>query len=60
MLLIMVDAVRLYAASGYYIRKQDIRVYIYINLMPIAGQTAEPIVLTIFVDTNGWSGGVVG
>ena len=28
--------------------------------MPVAGQTAGPIGLKLFVDTHGWPGGVVG
>ena len=42
-----------------YIIKQDIRMYI-IYMLPIAGQTAGPIGLKIFVDTHGWPGGVIG
>ena len=29
-------------------------------MFPIAGQTAGPIELTFFVDTQGWPGGVSG
>ena len=31
-------------------------VYIYIYMLSIAGQTAEPIGLKFFVDTHGWPG----
>ena len=39
--------------------------YIYLynktrHSFPIAGQTAGPIELKFFVDTNGWPGGVIG
>ena len=37
-------------------KKQDIRIY----MLPIAGQTAGPIGLKLFVDTQGWPGGVRG
>ena len=40
-----------------YIIKQDIpHSYLYIYMLPIAGQTAELIGLNFFVDTHGWSG----
>jgi len=29
-------------------------------MLRTAGQTAEPIGLNFFVDTHGWSGGVIG
>jgi len=29
-------------------------------MLPIAGQTAEPNGLTVFVETHGWPGGVMG
>ena len=35
-----------------------LRIYIY--MLPIAGQTAGPIGLTFFVDTQGWPGGIKG
>ena len=35
-----------------YLIKQDIRIY----MLPIDGQTAEPIGLNFFVDTHGWPG----
>ena len=35
-----------------------LRIYIY--MLPIAGQTAGPIGLNFFVDTQGWPGGVKG
>ena len=38
-----------------YIIKQDIRI-----MFPIASQTAGPIGLTFFVDTQGWPGGDIG
>ena len=41
-----------------YILKQDIRLYIY--MLPIAGQTAEPIGLKFVVDTHGMPGDVLG
>ena len=34
--------------------------YIYIYMLPIAGQTAGPIGLKLFVDTHGWREGVIG
>ena len=40
----------------FYIIKQDI---IYIYMLPRAGQTAKPIGLNFFVDTQGWPGGVL-
>ena len=38
-----------------YIVKQDIRIY----MLPIAGQTAGPIGLKFFVDTQGWPRSVI-
>ena len=32
----------------------------YIYILSIAGQTAGPIGLKVFVDTHGWPGGVLG
>ena len=40
--------------------KRDIRIYLYIYMLPIADQTAGPIGLAFFVDTQGWPGGVIG
>jgi len=39
-----------------HIVKQDICIY----MLRIAGQTAGPIGLKLFVDTHGWQGGVIG
>jgi len=38
--------------------KQDIHIHIY--MLPIAGQSAGPNGLTFYLDTHGWSGGVIG
>ena len=43
-----------------YIIKLDIRKYIYIHMLPIAGQTAGPIWLKLFVDTHECPGVVMG
>ena len=43
-----------------HIIKQDIRLYIYIYMLPIAGQTAGPNGLTFFEGTHGYSGGNIG
>ena len=42
--------------SSSIIIKQDI----HIQMLRIAGQTAEPIGPKFFVDTHGWPGGVIG
>ena len=43
----------------YFSAKKGI-LYVHPCMLPIAGQTAGPIGLTLFVDTHGWLGGVVG
>ena len=43
-----------------YIIKQDILIYVYIYMLPIAGQTAGPNGLKLFADTHGWPEGVIG
>ncbi len=43
-----------------YNKNQDIRIYVYVYMLRIAGQTAGPIGLTFFEDTHGWPGDVKG